>query len=158
MGAHDLFSYDRFKPTTERPSSSITREDKIAFLEMVKEAVSSDLQFNIDVSPNQVRAGKECSKTRTFVQYVLVLAFGGPPTPLALSALKTKEEALKKAKAEEIAIICGEFSFTIADVDSSEDNIKQTKLMVYSMIQKAEKKVPDRNLKKIADNLVRANG
>ena len=51
-------------------------EERNEYLNMLIHATSADLKLEIDVLPAKICAGKECEKTRVFLQYFIVAAFG----------------------------------------------------------------------------------
>ena len=91
-----------------------------------------------------MNAGKECHKTRTFLQYFILAT----QTEAQLSSLEQTKTELRpvipntdlveaamargftQTQAEEIAKYRTEFPFTIQDVDSSEDNLDKTEAML----------------------------
>lgn len=87
----------------ELKAKEMDKPAKIAFLAKIKDTVSADIGVDIDIAPPKVCAGKDCEKTRTFLQYLALAAHGvkgGGETASAPAAKPKPKEPQPKPAAE----------------------------------------------------------
>jgi len=85
----------------ELKAKEMDKPQKVAFLAKIKDAVSADLGIDFELNPPKVCAGRECEKTRTFLQYLALAAHGvkggGKAAPAAAAKPEPKKAEPKPA-------------------------------------------------------------
>lgn len=89
----------------ELNAKALDKPGKVAFLKKMKITVAADMGIELDLNPSKICAGRECEKTRTFLQYLALAAHGikgdGGAAPAAKPKPKDPKPAASEAKTED---------------------------------------------------------
>merc|ERR1719181_2348830 len=69
------FAIDKFSDE-EKDSKAMPKSSRVTVLQKIIDITSQTLGIDINVAPSKVTAGKECEKTRQFLQYFCIAATG----------------------------------------------------------------------------------
>ena len=94
------FWLDRFGDVVDKDTKSMSKPERLAVLQKVLDLTKETLGVEIDFVPKNVMTGKECNKTRQFLQYFCIAADRNKTAPAPESAPKKSRPAQEPRRRE----------------------------------------------------------